>query len=370
MTARVANSNSRLPELDIIDPLRLQDCRIPERRWIADGLIPHGQTTLLTGDGGVGKSLLAMQLLTACATGRPWIGHVAKRCKAIGIFCEDDEDELTRRQAAINRAFGIDFGDLEDMLWVPRIGRDNALMEFERYEAAGQPMELFQQVHDAASNFGAQVVVLDALHDFFTGNENNRTHARQFIQLLTSLARDIDGAVLLCAHPSVYGLQSGSGTSGSTAWNNAVRSRLYLKDPDLDHNEDADPNQRILETKKANYGPKGDGIDLEWRQGVFVPTNLTGDAVNSIKLGLAEKAFLDCLDALERQKRRVSESKNSSTYAPKVMTRMPEHGNCRLRELERAMNRLFSTGKITNEEYGPPSKRSTRIAHVKIEVEA
>ena len=231
-------------------------------------------------------------------------------------------------------------------------------------------MELFQQVHDAASNFGAQVVVLDALHDFFTGNENSRTHARQFVQLLTSLARDIDGAVLLCAHPSLYGLQSGSGMSGSTAWNNAVRSRLYLKYLSTGDDEDADLDQRVLETKKANYASRGSAIDLEWRQGVFVPTSLAGNAVSSIKLGLADQAFLDCLDALERQKRKVSESKNSSTYAPKVMARMPERGNCRLRELERAMNRLFSTGKIINEEYGPPSKRSTRIVRVKIEVEA
>ena len=225
MTAwRAANPEYRSPELETVDPIRLQGEPIPERRWIVPGWIPHGQTTMLTGDGGVGKSLLAMQLLVSCATGKPWLGQLAMTCKAVGIFCEDDKDELWRRQESINRTYGVEFGDLENLLWVPRAGFDNALMAYERYETAGEPTELFQQAHDLTQDFGAQVLVLDALHDFFAGNENSRIHARQFIQLCTSLARDMDGAVVLCAHPSLTGLSSGSGMSGSPPrdWENTL----------------------------------------------------------------------------------------------------------------------------------------------------
>ncbi len=38
------------------------------------GLIPRGAVTMITGDGGVGKSLLAQQLLTAAAIGRDFLG--------------------------------------------------------------------------------------------------------------------------------------------------------------------------------------------------------------------------------------------------------------------------------------------------------
>ncbi len=69
-----------------------------------------------------------------------------------------------------------------------------------------------------AHNSGAQLVVFDSLHDFFAGNENHRGHARNFIALLRRLAREIDGTVVVTGHPSVYGLRSGTGSSGNTAW--------------------------------------------------------------------------------------------------------------------------------------------------------
>ncbi len=61
----------RLP-LNVIDPIQLQGRPIPERKWLVPNWIPHRNVTMLGGDGGLGKSLLAMQLLTACATGHPW----------------------------------------------------------------------------------------------------------------------------------------------------------------------------------------------------------------------------------------------------------------------------------------------------------
>ncbi|MCA3487246.1 MAG: AAA family ATPase, partial [Rhodobacter sp.] len=40
----------------------LADKPIPPRHWHVDDLVPGGTVTLLSGDGGTGKSLLAMQL--------------------------------------------------------------------------------------------------------------------------------------------------------------------------------------------------------------------------------------------------------------------------------------------------------------------
>ena len=48
----------------------------------------------------------------------------------LGVFCEDDDDELQRRQAAINAAPEIDFGDLENLRWISRVGAENLLMTF------------------------------------------------------------------------------------------------------------------------------------------------------------------------------------------------------------------------------------------------
>ena len=62
---------------------------------------------------------------------------------------------------------------------------------------------------------------------------------------------------MLLAHPSLTGMNTGTGTSGSTAWNNSVRSRLYL-DRVRESGIEPDPDARVLRTMKSNYGPVGD----------------------------------------------------------------------------------------------------------------
>ena len=70
---------------------------IPARKWLVDGLVPSGTVTLLGGDGGTGKSLVALQLATCTALGRSWLGLSVSSGKALFISAEDDEKELHRR---------------------------------------------------------------------------------------------------------------------------------------------------------------------------------------------------------------------------------------------------------------------------------
>ena len=245
----------------------------PERRWLVPGWIPQGQVTMLSGDGGIGKSLLAQQLMTAAALGRNWLGLSVTPCKTLALFLEDDEDELQRRQEAINLSYECAFTDLENnMAWISMVGVGAELADFSQYDGP-QPSDAYHRLVAAAIEFGAGLVVLDSLHDVFSGNEINRYQARWFIRLLQDLAQAIDGAVVLTAHPSLSGLSSGSGMSGSTAWNNAVRSRLYLHRPDGEIA--ADESERILTRKKSNYARAGESLALNWCDGVFAPVHQT-----------------------------------------------------------------------------------------------
>lgn len=79
----------------------------PNRDWVIEGWLPTGYVTAIYGDGGVGKSLLAQQLMTAVATGSSWLNIPIKQSKVYALLCEDDEPELWRRQYAINRAPGM-----------------------------------------------------------------------------------------------------------------------------------------------------------------------------------------------------------------------------------------------------------------------
>ena len=337
--------------LDIINPTTWEGQPIPERRWIVPGLIPCGSVTLLTGDGGTGKSLLALQLMTACGLGQPFLGIEVEPIRTLGIYCEDERDELQRRLVPILAHYDSTFADLDALELVSRVaGGDNSLMTFEQPGKPGEVTPLHAEIMNRAINTGARLLVLDSLHDLFPGNENIRQHARQFIGSLREIALEIDGAVLVLGHPSAAGLASGSGTAGSTGWSNSVRARCYLTRPEPEDGEPVDRDARTLDLPKSNYGPAGGQIRLRYRDGVFIRDEAGGGFVDHLAKGNQESAddavFLHCLDVLTAQNRNVSHSTNAKNYAPKEMVGMKEAGKIGRRRLESAMKRLFSAGEI------------------------
>ena len=99
----------------------------------------------------------------------------------------------------------------------------------------GELTPFHSHVLEAALDLEARLVIVDTAADTFGGNENDRSQVRQFVsRALGSIAQKINGAVLLCAHPSRSGLSSGEGDGGSTGWSNAFRSRLYLRAPAIE----------------------------------------------------------------------------------------------------------------------------------------
>ncbi len=338
--------------LQHIDPITWDGQDIPPRQWVVEDWIPSKTVTALYGDGGLGKSLVAQQLLTAAALGRGWLGLPVKPCRAMGFFCEDPTDELHRRQADINRLYEASMVDLEDVRLFSRPAEDNLLMMFDA-DGRGKTTPLYGQLLNAAKDFGAQILVIDTAADVFGGNENVRNQVRQFIAALTHIAMEIDGAVLLCAHPSVSGMSSGSGFAGSTAWSNSVRSRLYLERPAQEEGAPQNPNERVLSRKKANYAASGDVLPLTWEAGILKPLHPQGGMVAAIDRNSAEAAFLEGLQALTTQGRHVSDSLQAHSYAPKAIKQTIHGQRFTVKDLQGAMARLFDRGLIRMTEGRP-----------------
>lgn len=264
--AFLQGSKATFEGLEKIDPT-LWEGEPPEREWIIKDWLPRGYVTALYGDGGVGKSLLSQQLMTCIATGKPWLGFSTTPLRVYGLMCEDDKNELWRRQKSINRAIGLRMKSLGNMNFISRVGKNNLLMTFDNKDV-GQFTPFFNELLQDVIRFAPDVVILDTAADLFGGNEINRTQVRQFVQnACGQIARATNGAVLLCAHPSDSGIQRNTGTGGSTAWNNTVRSRWYIT---RSTEEGADPNERILSRKKSNYSAGGDDINILWRNGAFI----------------------------------------------------------------------------------------------------
>lgn len=291
----------------IIDP-RAWLSQPPERRWAVEDWVPRGVVTGLYGDGGLGKSLLAQQLCTSMALAKPWLGLNVTPGVALGIFCEDSEDELHRRQWAINAHLDASSADLSNLRYLARLGCDNALMTFDGSDV-GTPTPFCEEIHDLCAELKPTLLVLDTIADIYPANENDRGKVRQFVQsVLGGFARDHDCAVLVLGHPSVSGMQNGSGQSGSTAWNNTMRSRFYLARPT---EEDAEPNARVLSRKKANYAPRDAELQLTWRNGVI---DLT--AANSF--AKPDPASWEAIDAMFDEIERAWRAKRPWSYHPQT----------------------------------------------------
>jgi RecA-family ATPase len=248
----------------------------------------------------------------------------------------------------INRLYGCDFADLGQMLWLPRLGHDNVLMAFDA--GRGKLAKLttfFDQLLTAAKQHEAKLAIIDTAADTFGGNENDRGQVRLYIQAaLGRIARKLDGAVLVCAHPSRSGLQSGTGESGSTGWDATLRSRLYLTRPDVAEGDQPDPNLRVLTRKKANFAVREDTIDLRWKDGVFIPVHQSSGIIGAIHRRTCERVFLDLLDAVTSEGRKVSENPRSGNYAAALFARRPDREGYKKPDFARAMEALFAKREI------------------------
>lgn len=231
---------------------------VPDRHFLVPGLIPDRCVTSLYGDGGSGKTLLALWLMVCMASrgSRYWLGEKVAGWKAVGLFSEDDEHEIVRRLQRICAAEDLDFADMAPMISaLPGVGMDTVIAAFgDSGELLITP--LMYALIERVKADGAHLLVIDYAASVFGGNEIDRWQVSEFMRRLNAIARDNDIAILLLGHPSQSGMAGGRGTSGSTAWRNQSRSFLHLT---VDENQD-DPDGRRLLTlthSKSNYSRAG-----------------------------------------------------------------------------------------------------------------
>lgn len=346
------------PDADVapLDFTRASDWQgkpVPERQWLVPDVIPMGTVTALYGNGGDGKSLLLAQLGVASATGRPWLGMPTRKGPALILAAEDDLDELHRRTVRICEVEGV---ALPADLYIRSAIEDGHLADLDPRKGI-VANALYHRLRATVAHLRPSLIGLDTLGPLFPGNENDRAQATTFVNMLKGLATECGSAVVLLAHPSLTGMSSGSGLSGSTAWNGSVRSRLYL-DRITDGGHEPDPRRRRLSVKKANYGPTGGEIMLTWTDGVYIAdapeTALDRKAGNA----KAERVFLKLLDLFTAQGRQVNAS-SGPNYAPAVFAKHPESEGCNKHALRPAMEALLTAGKVRVVHGGPPSRPVT-----------
>ena len=70
----------------------------PLREWFIEGFVPEDSLTILSGDGGLGKSYLALHMAQCIARGEPFLSREVKKARVLWVDAESlGEDELMRR---------------------------------------------------------------------------------------------------------------------------------------------------------------------------------------------------------------------------------------------------------------------------------
>lgn len=351
--------NTRRPALNWDD---MDGCDPPKREWVVDDWIPAGHATLLAGRGGIGKTLLAQHMATAVALGRTYIEPIIAR-RVLMWAGEDDEAELWRRQIEISRHFDSSLSDLSDRFYLHSFaGNDITLMApiFGALQTTPMLKELIEQVRD----YRAEFVILDNIARLFGGSENDRHAVTTFCAVVQGACAP--ASVLLLGHPAKA---QGSEFSGSTAWEGAVRARLYLNDqpPDTDPDDpDApvDPSVRYLSRRKANYSAL-DLRKLALTDGVMIPERME-PAKTSITVSgeFAKDTVRRAVSKLAERQMHGSSSTASPNYLPKLakqyalLDRLPYAQFCRV------MREMLMDGVLVSAEVGKYSNRTPKLGLV------
>ena len=335
----------------------------PEQEWIVYNRVPRRECVLFSGEGGAGKSIEQLHLSAAIALERDWLGAALDPGPVIFIDAEDDEKVLQRRTKSIAAYYDASVDDmikggLHLMSWR---GCDAALATVAR-NGTIEATPLYKQLLEAAGDIKPVLIGIAASANVFAGNENDRAQVQQFVGMLTRVAMVANGSVVLISHPSLAGINTETGLSGTTQWHNSVRARYFMRAVKPADGEPLDTDLREIVFKKNNYGSISESIQLRWSNGLFLP--VSDEAIDqATREATAQEVFLVLLKRFRAQNRHVSD-KPSSNYAPALFVREQEAIGAGLtrNNLERAMRQLFMRNAIWNEPCGRPSRPSYRIA--------
>lgn len=287
-------------QLDLSDGLiELSDIPPPPREFVIEGLLPAGKSALFAGSGGTSKTQGALQFMVGIAAGKSILSREVMHGAALGIFAEDDPEELARRINAIINTFSLSQQQRKSVAnrlrALSMIGLDARFTKpiNGAIESTGFVDEIIRLAEELAveSCEPVRLIVIDHASLIHGGDFNSREDVAQTGRLVNHIANVTGAAVLLLAHT-----RKGSSTkdddpsaddaAGSTAWVDLVRSVMLLRTMTEKEGRvlGVAPDKRkefaSLNVVKANYAPPSNAIWLHrrgvegWGVGVLTEVDL------------------------------------------------------------------------------------------------
>lgn len=233
----------------------------PPPRFVWDGYAPRGVVTLLGAHGGTGKSTIALMLAVAVATRRELFGIATDAAPVVFASFEDGAHIVRHRLAHICQCWGINPAELAALHIVD--GTVNPELFASDGRGPGNVTPVYAELLALVRQTGAGLVIVDNASDAYGGDEIQRRQVRAFMRSLAVIAREGDAAVMLLAHvdkgTSRRERSDTEGYSGSTAWHNSARSRLFMSRDDA--------GLLTLAHQKSNLVKLREPLALQWPEG-------------------------------------------------------------------------------------------------------
>ena len=249
-----------------LQPVALVSLEEPsERAQIVQGFIPQGCPALLYGDGGQGKSLLALAVATCVATGKPFLNLSVRQTKVLYLDWELDQEEQTRRAYKVARGLGFN-----------RIPEGLLYLRMEESVS-----DLLESIRRIISQHNIGLVVIDSLGPACGGDPEQA----KFIIPLMNDFRKLNTTLLVIDHQAK--LQEGQNYSRKTPFGSAykfnlARSVLQLQRVDTSK----DRTRSVLRHTKSNLGPLQEPVPIQL---IFEPGKIRVELADPTDLAFTVK---------------------------------------------------------------------------------
>jgi hypothetical protein len=255
--------------------VRLADVERPgPRRYLCQDLVLAAYVTLLHGDGGVAKSLLALALAVAVAGGsREWLGRRLENGRVLYLDFELDAEEQARRVHQLCYGAGLEKPP-EDLLYMSAVGHT--------------AREAFGAAREACQKYSVELLIVDSYGVALHGDAEHARDVIGFHQEYIEPLRASGIGVLVIDHQSR--LQAGQSYQQKGAFGSVYKGNLARSVIQAEATERAEGTLTVrLRQKKHNFGPLAEPFDVKLS---FSEEAVTLQAVELKAAELAEEATL------------------------------------------------------------------------------
>ena len=246
------------PQLKIWSFGELMAAQHPRPAFLCEGLgLREGETAIIAGAGGTGKSLLALQLAQCLAAGRAFLDNgrfSPARPYRVGLYLSEESlGELSFRASAT--AQGIGFSQEERTAVYANLH----LLDFQGSSINLEDGATQNVLRQTVQNRQLDLLIIDPLSSVHNRNENDNAQMRRVLEALAPIQYQSGLCVVYVHHEAQSVAEDSHAARGGTAIRDTARALIRLQS----HGYDATGLQTLtLSLAKANYVRSGSKLSL------------------------------------------------------------------------------------------------------------